>query len=161
MRRSNEVIPEILGVASFNDSCYPILKPTNCPSCGANLVEDGANLFCPNYYGCPEQIEDRITHYCSRNAMNIEGISEKTVAVLRTNLNVHTVADLYKITVADLLNLESFKDKKSLNLINSIEKSKNPNFSNFIYALGINGVGEKTAKDLAKHFGTIENECNG
>ena len=157
VRRSNEVIPEILGVASFNDSCYPILKPTNCPSCGANLVEDGANLFCPNYYGCPEQIEDRITHYCSRNAMNIEGISEKTVAVLRTNLNVHTVADLYKITVADLLNLESFKDKKSLNLINSIEKSKNPNFSNFIYALGINGVGEKTAKDLAKHFGTIEN----
>ena len=157
VRRSNEVIPEILGVASFNDSCYPILKPTNCPSCGANLVEDGANLFCPNYYGCPEQIEDRRTHYCSRNAMNIEGISEKTVAVLRTNLNVHTVADLYKITVADLLNLESFKDKKSLNLINSIEKSKNPNFSNFIYALGINGVGEKTAKDLAKHFGTIEN----
>lgn len=160
VRRSNEVIPEILGVASTDDSCYPIKKPYVCPSCGTNLVEDGANLFCPNYYGCPEQIEDRITHYCSRNAMNIEGISEKTVAMFRTNLNVHTVADLYKINQADLLKLDSFKDKKSSNLIASINKSKNPNFSNFIYALGINGVGEKTAKDLAKHFVSLENLKN-
>lgn len=160
VRRSNEVIPEILGVASTDDSCYPIKKPEICPSCGTNLVEDGANLFCPNYYGCPEQIEDRITHYCSRNAMNIEGISEKTVALLRTNLNVHTVADLYKIKQEQLLSLESFKDKKSSNLIASIIKSKNPNFSNFIYALGILGVGEKTAKDLAKHFGSLENLKN-
>lgn len=156
VRRSNEVIPEILKVAEFNDDCVDIAKPTVCPSCGTTLIEDGANLFCPNYYGCPEQIDDRITHYCSRNAMNIEGLSEKTVALLRTKLNVKTVADLYKLNSNDLLNLESFKDKKSNNIINSLNKSKAPKFANFIYALGINGVGEKTAKDLAKHFNTFE-----
>lgn len=155
VRRSNEVIPEILGVAETNSDCKPILKPLLCPSCGEKLIEDGANLFCPNFYSCPEQVEDRITHYCSRNALNIEGISEKTVALFRTKLGVNTVADLYKLTLEDLKTLDSFKDKKSLNVFNSIQKSKSPNFSNFIYALGIFGVGEKTAKDLAKHFESI------
>lgn len=156
VRRSNEVIPEILKVAELNEKCYDIEKPTNCPSCNTLLIEDGANIFCPNYYGCPEQIEDRINHYASRNAMNIEGISDKTISVLRKELNIHTVADLYKLTKEDLLKLEKFKDKKSFNLINNINNSKNPNFNNFIYALGINGVGEKTAKDLAKKFNSLE-----
>mgnify|MGYP003296097041 FL=1 len=124
------------------------------------LVEDGANLFCPNTINCAEQIEDRITHYCSRNAMNIEGISEKTVALFRTELGVKTVADLYNLTAEDLMKLDSFKEKKSNNIISSLHASKNPKFSNFIYALGILGVGEKTAKDLAKHFGNLQNLKN-
>lgn len=156
VRRSNEVIPEILKVASTDETCSEILKPTKCPSCGADLIEDGANLFCPNFYGCPEQIEDRINHFCSRNAMNIEGIRDKTITLLRTELNVKTVADLYDLTQEDLLKLDKFKQKKSENIISSIQKSKNPNFSNFIFALGINGVGEKTAKDLAKKFKNLD-----
>lgn len=160
VRRSNEVIPEILKVASVDETCYDIVKPIHCPSCGAELVEIGANLFCTNYYGCPEQIEDRINHYVARNAVNIEGISGKTIELLRENLGVKSVVDLYKLTKSDLLTLEKFGDKKADNLINQIEKSKNPKFSNFIFALGINGVGEKTAKDLAKHFDSLTELIN-
>ncbi len=156
VRRSNEVIPEILGVAEHTDNSFDIKKPTNCPCCGSEIVEDGANLFCPNYFGCAEQIDDRINHYASRNAMNIEGLSGKTIGLLRENLGVQTVADLYKISGSQLLALDKFKDKKSQNLVESIQNSKNPEFYRFIFALGINGVGERTAKDLAKQFGSLE-----
>ena len=155
VRRSNEVIPEILGVAEHFDNSYEIKKPEVCPCCGAKVVEDGANLFCTNYFGCAEQIEDRINHYAARNAMNIEGLSDKTIKALREELSVKTVADLYKLTPEDLLKLEKFKDKKSANLINSLNSSKKPEFYRFIYALGINGVGEKTAKDLAKKYDSL------
>ena len=160
VRRSNEVIPEILGVAEHMPNSYDIVKPETCPCCGTALIEDGAHLFCPNFYGCAEQIDDRINHYASRNAMNIEGLSGKTISLLRENLNVKSVADLYKITQADLLSLEKFKDKKSDNLVLSIEHSKNPEFYRFIFALGINGVGERTAKDLAKKFTTLNDLLN-
>ena len=160
VRRSNEVIPEILGVAEHMPNSFDIKKPETCPCCGTTLVEDGAHLFCPNFYGCAEQIDDRINHYASRNAMNIEGLSEKTISLLRENLNVKTVADLYKITQSDLLGLEKFKDKKSDNLVLSIENSKNPEFYRFIFALGINGVGERTAKDLAKKFASLTELLN-
>lgn len=157
VRRSNEVIPEILKVASVDETCIDIQKPTICPSCGSTLSEIGANLFCPNYNNCPEQIEDRINHFSARNAMNIEGISGKTIGLLRKKLNVKSVVDLYKLTKDDLLTLEKFGDKKAQNLLNQIENSKKAKFANFIFALGINGVGEKTAKDLAKNFPTLQN----
>ena len=160
VRRSNEVIPEILGVAEHTDSSYEIAKPTICPCCGAEVVEDGANLFCTNYFGCSEQIEDRINHYASRNAMNIEGLSDKTIKQLREELNVKTIADLYKLTKEDLLKLDKFKDKKSKNIIESLKTSQNPEFYRFIFALGINGVGEKTAKDLAKKYATLQELMN-
>lgn len=155
VRRSNEVIPEILGIESHTLNSVEIEKPTYCPSCNSVLTKKGANLFCLNKTGCSDQIEDKIIHFCSRNAMNIEGISEKTAQMLRNKLNVYTFADLYNLTKEQLLTLNGFKDKKSENLINAIQKSKKVNFSNFIYALGINGVGEKIAKDLAKNFKTL------
>ena len=156
VRRSNEVIPEILRVAEHNENSIDILKPTNCPCCGYELVEIGANLFCPNKDGCSEQIIDKITHFCTRNAMNIEGLNEKTIETLLVTNKIKDLADLYKLEYSDLENLEGFKDKKITNLLNSIENSKNPNFANFVYSLGINGVGEKTAKDLAKRFATLD-----
>ena len=156
VRRSNEVIPEILGVAEdFGDS-KAIEKPTNCPCCNAPVVEIGANLFCTNHNDCIEQVVDRITHYCSRNAMNIEGISEKTIKQLYNNFGVKSIKDLYNVTADELSTLEGFKEKKIDNFLNSIEKSKTPKFNNFIYALGIPQVGEKTAKDLAKRFANID-----
>ena len=156
VRRSNEVIPEILGFAREGDNQRDIEVPTVCPSCGANLVEVGANLFCPNYY-CPEQIADRITHFASRDAMNIEGISEKTVGQFRDKLGVKTVADLYSLTKEQLYSLDNFKDKKVENYFTQLENSKNISLQKFIYALGISNIGKKASKDLVKHFKTFEN----
>jgi len=160
VRRSNEVIPEILGVAEHFDNSRPVEKPTHCPCCNFPLVEDGANLFCVNHDGCIEQIVDRITHFVSRNAMNIEGISEKTIKQLHSVFGFNSIKHLYDVTEEHLKQLEGFKDKKIQNFIESIEKSKKPKFNNFIYSLGIPQVGEKTAKDLAKTFGDLNNLIN-
>ena len=92
--------------------------------------------------------------------MNIEGLSDKTILQLFKVLNVTKVSDLYKLQNSDLSILEGFKEKKINNLLNSIQKSKNVTLDRFIYSLGINGVGSKTAKDLARHFGTFENLKN-
>lgn len=159
VRRSNEVIPEILGVAEHFDNSKKIEKPTECPCCHSELVYDDINIFCPNYL-CPDRIIARINHYVSKNAMNIEGLSEKTIALLYDKLGVNNVSQLYDLEAKDLEVLEGFKTKKITNLLNSIESSKNPELSSFVFALGINGVGLKTAKDLARTFGTLENIQN-
>lgn len=159
VRRSNEVIPEILGLARDSEDSEEILPPNFCPSCSTKLVEVGANLFCPNYY-CPEQIDDRITHFASRDAMNIEGVSEKTVGQFREKLGVKSIADLYDLTPEQLFTLEGFKDKKVDNYFRQLEKSKNISLQKFIYALGISNIGKKASKDLVKHFKTFENIKN-
>lgn len=156
VRRSNEVIPEILGIAELLPNSKEIQKPIYCPCCNTSLIEKGALLFCPNRKGCREQVVDRITHFASRNAMNIEGIREQISMQFYDECNVAVPSDLYSLTKEQLLNLDKFKDKKADNILNSLEKSKNANLNNFIYALGINGVGEKTAKDLAKYFGSLD-----
>lgn len=155
VRRSNEVIPEILGLARDCKDSREIVAPNICPSCHTKLIEVGANLFCPNYY-CPEQIDDRITHFASRDAMNIEGVSEKTVGQFREKLGVKSIADLYDLTREQLYSLESFKDKKVDNYFKQLEKSKNISLQKFIYALGILNIGKKASKDLVKHFKTYD-----
>ncbi len=160
VRRSNEVIPEILGVAEHFPSSREIVPPTKCPCCGTTLIEDGANLFCPNKK-CSNRIVDSLTHFASRNAMNIEGVSTKTIEALHEKYGLNTVADIYKITYDDLLELFSPKDRrkeavKVANISRSIEASKNVGLNNFIFALGIDGIGEKTAKDLANKYHTLE-----
>lgn len=156
LRRSNEVIPEILGLAQDLEGSIEIEKACYCPSCNTKLVEIGANLFCPNKDGCPGQLKEKLIHFCSRDAMNIEGIRDKIVDVLFNQLNIRTIDELYDLKQEDLIALEKFKDKKSSNLIASLEKSKNIEFANFIFALGINNVGIKTAKDLAKKYANME-----
>ena len=155
VRRSNEVIPEILGVAEHFKESYTPPKPTKCPCCGSSVVEIKSNIYCPNKNGCMDQIIDRLSHFASRNAMNIAGLNEKTIIELHKTFNVSTPADLYNLTVEDLLKLPNFKEKKAQNIINSIEKSKNCELNNFIYAIGILNVGDKTAKDIVKHFSSI------
>ena len=156
VRRSNEVIPEILGLAQRLENFKQIEKPTICPECGAKLEDRGAYIYCPNYTSCPGQLKERIIHYCSRNAMDIDGIRDKTIDTFFDKLSIRTVADLYHLKQEDLLELEKFKDKKSNNLIAAIENSKKPQFSNFIFALGIANVGIKTARDLAKQYESFE-----
>lgn len=157
VRRSNEVIPEIMGLAEKNENSKKIVEPTVCPSCGSTLIKKGPLLFCPNHLGCKEQVVDRLAHFASRDAFNIEGFSEKTASLVYDKLNVRKVSDIYKITEEDLLKLDSFKEKKSQNIINSIKNSKKIDFSRFLYALGIPEIGNKTAKDLARKFENLNN----
>ena len=156
VRRSNEVIPEILGLAQENENSQEIEKPTICPCCGEPLTEVGPNVFCFNS-SCPDKVVSSLSHFATRNCMNIEGLSDKIVKTLYDNCGVKKFSDLYKLKKEDLVNLEGFKDKKINNLLTNIENSKTPNLNNFIDALGIDGVGEKTSKDLAKKFGTLQN----
>lgn len=160
IRRSNEVIPEIIGLAEKLDNSIEIEEPNVCPCCKTPLVKIGALLFCPNTYGCKEQIVNRISHFASRDAMNIDGFSEMSASLLYDKLNVKDVADLYYITREQLIGLPSFLDKKIDNFLNSIENSKKVNLANFIYALSIGSVGKKTAKDIAKNFKNLDNISN-
>lgn len=157
VRRSNEVIPEILGLAEELPNSRVIEKIEHCPCCGSKLQEIGALLFCLNRRGCREQVVDRLTHFASRDAMNIEGIRSQTSELFYDKFNISEPSELYKLTKEQLLSLDKFKDKKADNILNALEKSKEVNLANFIYALGISGVGLKTAKDLAKYFGSLEN----
>lgn len=155
IRRSNDVIPEILGVAEDNDG-KPIVPPEVCPACGAKLYEDGAHIFCPNEYGCRPQVIGRLEHFTSKECMDIRGISEKSIAQLYDNLSVRSLIDLYSLTADELKTLDGFKDKKAENFVSSIEKSKSVPLDRFINALGIENVGKKSAKDLARVFGSID-----
>lgn len=159
VRRSNEVIPEILGVAEHFDNSIKIEKPTICPSCGSVLEYDDVNIYCTNYW-CKERTIARLSHFVSKNAMNIEGLSEKTIENMYDVLGLKSVDELYTLTSEDLRKLNAFKDKKTSKLLENIEKSKNCELSNFIYSLSINGVGQKTAKDIARVFGTLDGVKN-
>lgn len=160
VRRSNEVIPEIMGLAEKNANSKEIVEPKYCPSCNSLLIKKGPLLYCPNHLGCKEQVVDRISHFASRDAFNIEGFSEKTASLIYDKLNVRRVSDIYKITEEDFLKLDNFKEKKAKKIINSIKNSKKIDFSRFLYALGIAEVGNKTAKDLAKRFPNLDSLKN-
>ncbi len=155
VRRSNDVIPEVLGAAEVGGSV--IEKPRKCPACGADLCEVGANLYCVNAEHCRPQIVARLSHYCSKAACDIDGISDKTVELLVDNLGVKSVADLYSLTEEHLLQLDGFKKTKAQKVVRAIENSKNVSLPQFIYALGLDNVGTVTAKDLALNFGSIAN----
>lgn len=157
IRRSNDVIPEIMGrVGEPGPGEKPIVKPDHCPACGAPLVERGAHLFCMNRVSCRPQAVARLSHFASRNAMDIEGFSEKTAGQVYDQMNVRDPADLYTLTVEQALSLEGFKEKKAGNLLAALEKSKSCPLDAFLFALGIPNVGRKTARDLAQAFGTLE-----
>ncbi|NLW39342.1 MAG: NAD-dependent DNA ligase LigA [Tissierellia bacterium] len=157
IRRSNEVIPEIMGVVDTEEETEKIEKPTHCPACNTELIQDGVHIFCPNSLACKPQLVSRIVHFASRDAMNIEGLSEKTAEKLFEELNLKDIGDIYEIKFEDLIKLEGFKEKRANNLLTAIENSKNPSLDAFIYALGIPNVGLKTAQDLAEHFKSLDN----
>ena len=109
-------------------------KPTICPSCGTELIEDGAHLFCLNQLSCKPQMVSSLAHFASRDAMNIETFSEKTAETLIEQLDIKDVADLYYLDFEKIKTLEGFKDKKAENLKSAIEASKTPSLAAFIYA---------------------------
>ena len=156
LRRSNDVIPEIMGRLEAEDSGEPITKPNHCPACNTELVEKGAHLFCPNSLFCKPQLVYKLAHFSSRDAMDIDGFSEKTAEQLYEELSLKSIQELYDLKKEDLMKLEGFKEKRAGNLLEAIEKSKDCTLDRFLYALGIPNVGRKTADDLAKHYGSIE-----
>lgn len=156
VRRSNEVIPEILGTTEHKEDSKEIKKPSVCPACGAAVEEVGAHLFCPNR-DCIERVVAKLDHYASKNAMDIEGLSESTALILAEKKGVKNFSDLYKLTAEDLADLDGFKTKKIQNLLTAIERSKTPALDRFIFAIGIGGVGRVAAKDLASRFSSLEN----
>ena len=156
VRRSNEVIPEILGATEHYAHSREIEKLTVCPACGSAVEEIGAHLFCPNQL-CVPRLVAKLDHYASKNAMDIDGFSESTAEQLVAKNMAKTFSDLYALTAEDLSKLEGFKDKKINNLLTAIEKSKTPTMDAFIYAIGVEGVGRVAAKDLAARFKNIEN----
>ncbi len=156
VRRSNEVIPEVMGIAEHTEEEKTIVPPTFCPSCGSQLKTIGANLFCVNHKHCYEQIIDRLTHFVSRDAFNIEGLSEKTLQLFYQKFNIAYPYELYTITEEMLKGLDGFKEKKIHNIIESIAKSKNVEWQNFIFALGILNIGKKSAFILSKRYKTLQ-----
>jgi len=157
VRRSNDVIPEIMGVVEESlEGSIAIEEPKVCPSCGEELFRDGVHLFCENTLACKPQMVKTIVHYAGREAMNIAGFSEKTAEQLFEKLGIKSIADLYKIKKEELVGLEKFGDKKATNLLTALESSKDCELSSFIYGLGIPNVGKKTAKDLSKKFKTLK-----
>ncbi|WP_127498046.1 NAD-dependent DNA ligase LigA [Paenibacillus glycanilyticus] len=155
IRRSNDVIPEILGKID-EEPGQEIVFPTVCPACGTELEQRGAHLFCNNKLGCRPQIIGRITHFSSRDAMDIEAFSVMTAEQLYADCDVHDPADLYALGYDDLIKLDRFGDKKARKLLDAIEKSKDRDLAAFLFALGIPNTGKATTKMLADHYGSLD-----
>ncbi|WP_300259948.1 NAD-dependent DNA ligase LigA [Clostridium sp.] len=158
VRRSNDVIPEIMGVVPESlEGTKKIEEPKICPACGAHLVHEGVHIYCENTLGCKPQMVKTIVHFAGREAMNIAGFSERTAEQLFEKLDIRDISDLYKLEYEKLLGLDKFGPKKAQNLLEAIEKSKDCTLEAFLYSLGIPNVGVKTAKDLVKRFESLEN----
>ena len=160
VEKGGEIIPKIVEVDPEKRSLDSLKTNyiTNCPECNSSLIrnEGDAKHFCPNIDGCPPQIAGRIQHYISRKAMNIDGLGSETVSLLVENGLINNYADLYGLTVNQILPLERMAEKSAFNLIAGIEASKKISFERVLFALGIRYVGETVAKKLAKHYKTIE-----
>lgn len=155
IRRSNDVIPEILGKTDEIDG-QEIVFPEQCPSCGTELEQRGAHLFCNNRLGCGPQMIGRITHFASRDAMDIDTFSVMTAEQLYTDCKVHDPADLYALEYDDLIKLERFGERKARKLLDAFEKSKSRDLTAFLYALGIPNTGKSTTRTLADHYGSLD-----
>ena len=160
VRRAGDVIPEI--VASLPER-RPLLTPefvmpAHCPVCGSAIekAEDEAVARCTGGLYCPAQRKRALLHFASRLALDIEGLGDKLVEQLVDQALVRTPADLYQLTLTQLVGLERMAEKSASNLLAAIEQSKQTTLARFIYALGIRNVGESTARELARHCGTLE-----
>ena len=160
VEKGGEIIPKITGVELSKrgkDTKKPDF-PTVCPDCGTTLVkeDDEAKWFCPNIEGCPTQIKGRLLHFLSRKAMNVIA-GDATVDQLYNLGLVRTPADFYDLKKSDLLHLEGWKERSAQRFLDSLKNSLKVSFDHVLFALGIRYVGESTAKEIAQHFGNIDN----
>jgi len=159
IQRAGDVIPEVVKVIESKRDGTEIkfVMPATCRECGSEIVRSEGEVAyrCIGGLSCPAQRKGTILHFASRQAMDIDGLGEELVSQLVDNDLIKTPADLYKLSVSSLTNLERMADISASNLVDAIENSKHTNLGRFIYALGIPNVGEATAKDLAKFFGNL------
>jgi DNA ligase (NAD+) len=159
LHKAGDIIPEVSRVvrAKRPAGLAPAPIPTTCPSCGQPLVhlEDEVALRCINPM-CPAQVQEQLTHFASRNAMNIDGLGPKIIAQLLSLKLVKDVADLYRLTAEELTQLDKFKAKSINNLLNAIDRSRQNSLERLLFGLGIRHVGGKAARLLAEHFGDID-----
>lgn len=160
VEKGGEIIPKITGVDRDmrSSDATPIRFPETCPECGSPIrrAEGMAAHFCPNEMNCPPQLKGKIVHFISRKAMNVDGLGEETIELLFREGLIRTSADLYRLTLADLLPLEGFARKSAENAIRSIEESKKVEWSRVLFALGIKHVGETIARKLARAFPGVD-----
>jgi len=160
VRRAGDVIPEIVSVVMEHrpENTHPFVMPKQCPVCGAKAVRvTGEAVFrCTGGLFCPAQRKQAILHFASRRALDIEGLGEKLVEQLVDQAVVKTPADLYQLGILALANLQRMAEKSAENILRALEKSKQTTLARIIYALGIRNVGEATAKDLARYFGSLD-----
>ncbi len=160
VRRAGDVIPEVVRVVTEKRprTAKAFAMPATCPECGSAIVRlpDEAIARCTGGLYCPAQRKQAVLHFASRRALDIEGLGDKLVDQLVDAQKVHTPADLYRLTSTDLSALERMAERSAANVVAAIEKSKATTLARFIYGLGIRHVGEATAKDLARHFGSLD-----
>lgn len=156
IRRSNDVIPEITGVAEHTENSREIIPPTHCPACGAPVIQDGIFIKCSNTRACANTIVSALSHFCERDAMDIEGLSDKTLELLYGLNKVKAFHDIYRLRQEDFDEVEGFKDKRTANLLAAIEKSKLTTLTRFLYAIGIPNIGKKSAAQLEEAFRTLD-----
>jgi DNA ligase (NAD+) len=160
VRRAGDVIPEVVRVVVEKrpKAAREFSLPRKCPECGSAIVRlpDEAIARCSGGLVCPAQVKQALLHFASRRALDIEGLGDKLVDQLVDGKVVRTPADLYKLGVAGLAELERMAEKSAANVVAAIDKSRRTTLARFIYALGIRHVGETTAKDLARHFGSLD-----
>ena len=160
VEKGGEIIPKIIGVdfTQRDANSQPTRYIEDCPECGTSLIrnEGEAQHYCPNTAGCPPQIIGRIQHFISRKAMDIEGLGGETVALLVSNGLIQNYADLYELTIEQVIPLERMAEKSAENLVAGVAASKSIPFERVLFALGIRYVGETVAKKLAKHYKNID-----
>jgi len=160
VRRAGDVIPEVVRVLVEKrpKATREFVMPRKCPECGSAVVRlpDEAIARCSGGLVCPAQVKQALLHFAGRRAMDIEGLGDKLVDQLVDAKIVRTPADLYKLGLAALAELERMAEKSAANVVAAIAKSRKTTLARFIFALGIRHVGETTAKDLARHFGKLD-----
>lgn len=157
VRKAGDIIPEVIAVTAHAQDAQPYQMPAVCPSCGAPVVhlEDEAALRCVNPE-CPAQALRNIIHFASRDAMDIDGLGTAVATQLVSKGIVHSAADLYTLTLEQLLTLDKFKEKSATNLLQAIQHSKQNNLDKLLFGFGIRNIGDKAAALLAEHFGSMQ-----
>jgi DNA ligase (NAD+) len=157
IERAGDVIPEVVERIEQpgQKRGKPFSMPRHCPVCGTQVQEEGAYHYCPNSLSCRGQLVGRIVHYASRDALDIEGLGHQTVQELVGRDMVKSIADLYRLSVEDLKQVEGFAEKSARQLYEAIQRAKKARFDRFLYALGIHRVGQHAVQAVARHFGSI------
>lgn len=157
IRKAGDIIPEVVRIVSHAENSVPYILPSICPSCSAPVIrEEGeAAVRCVNPE-CPAQLLRNVIHFCSRDAMDIEGLGDALVEKFISENLISNVADIYDITAGEIMMLEGHQERSAKNLVEAIERSKQNDLSRLLFALGIRHIGQKAAKLLSEHFGNID-----